>query len=291
MLTRYYEPTLGRFDTRDVLFGDPLNPTSLNQYVYGVGNPISNTDPTGMCPNPAVCPPPPTFNRQQRKEWNEAGRRMTETQSVVSAQSVESPAVGEPWPPRIWNRITNPNLDWHDRIATAWTFIQAHPEDGRDLIRDWTRYEKEQLGATIGDGSWNAIRHERNHGIEVLLSPFLAAARIRSENLAGGCRLRGPNGLQVCPSALPPIENVEILGFTINIIGGLTVGDYYLSSDGNEVTQRLLHHERRHSDWYAVMGAGSFMAEYAVESRTVGPCNFLEYAAGWRSGRYSFCSL
>jgi RHS repeat-associated protein len=93
MLARYYEPTLGRFDTRDVVFGDPLSPTSLNQYVYGVGNPISNNDLTGMCPNPAVCPPPPTFNRQQREEWYETGRHMTKAQSEPSTCGDCSPAV------------------------------------------------------------------------------------------------------------------------------------------------------------------------------------------------------
>lgn len=283
MLTRYYEPNLGRFDTRDVLFGELTDPTSLNQYVYGVDNPISNSDLTGMCPNPAVCPPPPTFNRQQRKEWAETGTRMTE------AQSVESPAVGEPWPPSVWNRITNPNLDWHERIDTAWTYIQAHPRHDRDLIRAWTRYEKERLGATIGDGSWNAIRQERNHGIDVLAFPFV----VRSERRGRGCEPRGSNGLVVCYSALPPIESVPIAGFTINITGGFTVGDVFLAVDDVKVTERLLHHERRHSDWYAIMGGLSFIAEYAIESRTVGPCNFLEYAAGWRSGGggYSSCSL
>ncbi|MGH3116169.1 MAG: RHS repeat-associated core domain-containing protein, partial [Gaiellales bacterium] len=48
MLTRLYEPTLGRFSIRDVLFGDPTAPVTLNQYVYGAGNPVTYTDPSGM---------------------------------------------------------------------------------------------------------------------------------------------------------------------------------------------------------------------------------------------------
>jgi hypothetical protein len=48
MLTRYYEPTLGRFDTRDLLFGDPADPTSLNLSVYAGNAPVTFTDPTGM---------------------------------------------------------------------------------------------------------------------------------------------------------------------------------------------------------------------------------------------------
>lgn len=50
MLTRLYEPTLVRFGVRDVLFGDPLNPLSLNLHVYGAANPVTYWDPTGMVP-------------------------------------------------------------------------------------------------------------------------------------------------------------------------------------------------------------------------------------------------
>jgi RHS repeat-associated protein len=50
MSARWYEPGLGRFSSRDVLFGDPMNPTSLNQFVYGADAPITFTDPAGMLP-------------------------------------------------------------------------------------------------------------------------------------------------------------------------------------------------------------------------------------------------
>ncbi|MGH9166603.1 MAG: RHS repeat-associated core domain-containing protein [Acidimicrobiia bacterium] len=59
MGTRQYLPSLGRFTTSDVLFGDPRNPTSLNQFVYAHDNPVSLSDPDGMCPrdpdNPGAC--------------------------------------------------------------------------------------------------------------------------------------------------------------------------------------------------------------------------------------------
>jgi RHS repeat-associated protein len=48
MTTRNYDPTMGEFTTQDVVFGDPTNPTSLNQYIYGQGSPVTFTDPTGM---------------------------------------------------------------------------------------------------------------------------------------------------------------------------------------------------------------------------------------------------
>ena len=125
MLTRYYDPTLGRFDTRDVLFGDLSNPTSLNQYVYGVDNPISNNDLTGMCPNPAVCPPPPTFNRQQRDEWFETGRKM------ARAQSVESPALDEPEPPPVLSLSQFARLSERRRILWLDQFTKFYS------LKDW----------------------------------------------------------------------------------------------------------------------------------------------------------
>lgn len=50
MTTRNYDPVLGRFITRDVVFGEPSSPLSLNQFAYGTGNPVTMLDPTGMIP-------------------------------------------------------------------------------------------------------------------------------------------------------------------------------------------------------------------------------------------------
>jgi RHS repeat-associated protein len=55
MLTRMYEPTLGRFSVRDPLMGTPTEPVSLNQYVYGQMNPVSLSDPTGLRPECGDC--------------------------------------------------------------------------------------------------------------------------------------------------------------------------------------------------------------------------------------------
>jgi RHS repeat-associated protein len=45
---RHLLPEVGRFSTRDVLFGDPATPVSLNRYAYGGANPVTMADPTGM---------------------------------------------------------------------------------------------------------------------------------------------------------------------------------------------------------------------------------------------------
>jgi RHS repeat-associated protein len=48
MGTRYYMPTTGRFTTRDVVFGDPSAPMSLNRFAYALMSPLRYIDPTGM---------------------------------------------------------------------------------------------------------------------------------------------------------------------------------------------------------------------------------------------------
>jgi len=48
MGARLYDPKLARFATQDTVFGDLTNPSSLNQFGYGNGNPVTMSDPTGM---------------------------------------------------------------------------------------------------------------------------------------------------------------------------------------------------------------------------------------------------
>ncbi len=48
MTTRLYDPTVGRFTSRDVLFGETTSPASMNQYGYAEGNPIAWSDPSGL---------------------------------------------------------------------------------------------------------------------------------------------------------------------------------------------------------------------------------------------------
>jgi RHS repeat-associated protein len=55
MAARWYNPTVGQFNTRDSLSLDPVtNPLSANRYSYVDNNPMLTTDPSGHCP---VCAP------------------------------------------------------------------------------------------------------------------------------------------------------------------------------------------------------------------------------------------
>jgi len=48
--TRWLAPQVGRFQTRDVLFGDTQSPGSMNQFGYAEGNPVTMSDNSGMGP-------------------------------------------------------------------------------------------------------------------------------------------------------------------------------------------------------------------------------------------------
>ncbi|HVJ48758.1 RHS repeat-associated core domain-containing protein [Desulfitobacterium sp.] len=47
---RYYDPSMGRFMTRDSYLGDITKPLSLNRYAYTMNNPVKYADPSGHRP-------------------------------------------------------------------------------------------------------------------------------------------------------------------------------------------------------------------------------------------------
>ncbi|HZD04635.1 MAG TPA: RHS repeat-associated core domain-containing protein, partial [Longimicrobiales bacterium] len=87
MGARLYAPSLGRFTTRDVLFGDLANPISLNQYVYGATSPVLNTDDLGLCANPSVCPAPSGSSSSQKKKWYSTGAAISPPPSYYGGMS------------------------------------------------------------------------------------------------------------------------------------------------------------------------------------------------------------
>jgi len=46
---RIYDPSLGRFMAADPAVGDETAPQELNRFSYVLNNPLSFTDPSGMC--------------------------------------------------------------------------------------------------------------------------------------------------------------------------------------------------------------------------------------------------
>jgi uncharacterized protein RhaS with RHS repeats len=48
MRARYYDPSIGRFISRDSIEGDIMQPQTQNAYSFVVNNPMANSDPSGM---------------------------------------------------------------------------------------------------------------------------------------------------------------------------------------------------------------------------------------------------
>lgn len=116
MVTRHYLPTLGRFITADQVFGNLMLPISLNRFSYAVGNPVSYTDPDGMCADPSFCPAPITSSRSSAERWYDTGSELNEPSygessgyhSYVTKLYVEHPDIRPPtFRLQFFNRLPN----------------------------------------------------------------------------------------------------------------------------------------------------------------------------------------
>ncbi len=134
MLTRYYEPTLGRFDTRDVLFGEATDPTSLNQYVYGADSPVTFTDPTGMslvAGGGGGC---------RSRACEQSLDQFYDDYVASHLEQFSLPSGDLPHMPPIMSFhkvMANPRLPMEQRVAAA-KFVYAHyGKQGRDIASQW----------------------------------------------------------------------------------------------------------------------------------------------------------
>jgi len=114
MGTRHYQPSLGRFSSRDVVPGDPLSPMSLNQHAYGVMNPITMWDPTGMAGCNAHDTDTKNCSREVRRELDARVRWSFHDYYV-------SPPPPEPAPPIAYNV----NASTAAREAGSWATAAA----------------------------------------------------------------------------------------------------------------------------------------------------------------------
>jgi hypothetical protein len=94
MTTRDYLPQIGRFSTRDVLYGEVGDPPSLNQFVYAGGSPVTYWDPLGMKGKVGGCdscevndPPTPSGDGSSHSDTEGEPSTQTESQSSRAARS------------------------------------------------------------------------------------------------------------------------------------------------------------------------------------------------------------
>lgn len=105
----YYDPTTGRFITKDTFAGYSTDPQSLNRYVYAYNNPVNMIDPSGHSP------------LEQSSSWFD---RMLNSRFVNSIQTVNNyfnQADPNGWKTLIGddvNLFLTPNLSVKEKIRT-----------------------------------------------------------------------------------------------------------------------------------------------------------------------------
>lgn len=172
MLTRYYEPTLGRLDTRDVLFGDPTDPSSLNLHVYGVDNPLSYTDPTGMSGKKGGAGP---------TDCGRACEAVIVAQIEAESEALGcpgcSPAVVNPQPPPVLSLSQFQRLPERQRIQWLDQFTAYYD------LEDWFSGIRGVLMAGVATGfldrgSWSSwVDASILHGIQEGMRTYRGAIR------------------------------------------------------------------------------------------------------------------
>jgi hypothetical protein len=261
------------------VFGDPLHPISLNQWVYGAANPITMWDPTGMSATPSTI--------------REAPSSIVPSSTVSALRESPAPYTPDPPPPVLesisFALMNDSALSWRERAGAASRLASLYGTEGANLVDDWLG----SLGgqdATIGlswsirllsagGGLWWLVRGLRNAG---LTNDAIAYAE------AHGGRCRGSaKATFVC------------YGMPVGTYGkdGTTIGNVFLTGvvEGGAASQgpswnALLGHELVHMDQWAEMGASGFTSNYALLGLLIGECNPFEAAAGYSAGGYGGCN-
>jgi RHS repeat-associated protein len=154
MLARLYEPTLGRFSSQDALLGEPADPLSLNQYMYGLSSPVTYDDPTGLCADPDICPPQVGFGTTQThshefvRQIDEAGERFEAAQEDVPPPRVEVQ------PASVYYQVLrNPEASDALRRMAADALISYYGTEGEAIVLNWV--EAQLLGSETS--TWSQI--------------------------------------------------------------------------------------------------------------------------------------
>jgi RHS repeat-associated protein len=170
MLARNYEPTLGRFDTRDVLFGDPASPSSLNLSVYAQDDPVTYSDPTGLCPIPWECPSATGFGGFHSQGWVATGQ--AHTRAEESRDEYQPPT------------LSQPGFDYLEAIARLLPRIRL-PLPTISLPSGIFSLEGEYVGPDYFNGSrWSLAFDMVTGSAEAASGPL----KVRIDDLAGQVR-------------------------------------------------------------------------------------------------------
>jgi RHS repeat-associated protein len=170
MGTRWYAAGLGRFTSRDVLFGDVIIPMSLNQLLYGGADPVSTYDPDGMCARPDFCPAPPGSSEAEKQAWYEKGAEVTGAQQGYAGASLDlyvyEVTHPNPPPPKLYAKAFKQLVRWADygrrNIQTSLGHSRWMFADGMGHLDETIESaEKDYPGARISMGAYRYWNEQR----------------------------------------------------------------------------------------------------------------------------------
>jgi RHS repeat-associated protein len=299
---RFYLPVLGRFTTRDVLFGELTSPGSLNQYGYGAANPITFIDPTGMkpCdPSKGRCVHSPYGsstsggsmaqahqNYQAAHPPSSPGSSYASPTATTSRPARPAPPPSPKAPPGIGRfvaQMEDPSLSWEARSAAADALIAEHPRMGPARVTEWLTSTFGPMNADLGivwhegqlrpgRSSWWIVRAYLNRDIT---GEFLAFAG----NTGANCTL-SRRAFWLCTGAARGTYGGA----------GTTYGNVFITRLSN-VPVPLQRHEEVHASQWARYGPDFYNIYLAVHLyfSPGNGCNYFEEEAGFRRGGYRWC--
>jgi len=289
---RNYDPSQGRFVTRDTLFGSLNSPMSLNQFVYGEDNPVSLTDPDGMCADPTECPPPPGAARSVVNRWHHLqsvgdfyASSSSEQRSAVGGSGLSIRVLLEPAEP--------PVLSIHQQqqvyMANYLRNLKTSGEQGDNcfMVCGWGRAAGGFTAHFPGD-VWHA-------GRLVLNGPATAAGVGWAMTHGGSCGMTGQLVVVCDHVSRKGMFGQAAFTFGSTVMTKMGRGDF-------ESVSGLMSHETKHTDQYAmfslvvgpVASGPTFVAAYGGAWGAAGiggrpECNIFERWAGYADGHYTEC--
>ncbi len=222
MLTRLYDPAIGRFISRDVLFGEPERPLSLNQFAYGDGNPITYSDPLGLCPagegsqmactHPAPPPPKPpappiATDPPQEHDYQAHARAGTERSSLAS------PAPSASSPPNPDLHVHGPH-DYNIVYGRDTFFIYGSQLDVYILDDDWLYFHLFVVGNPGHFGPKDFAGSESATQAEVVTSE---GHRYRMRSLSASPDPLNPDALIIEADATIPWDGSSVPDWTVEV--------------------------------------------------------------------------
>jgi len=220
---RYYDPTIGRFISADIIVQNPANPQSLNRYSYVFNNPLRYTDPSelivefedeeyilDMLEYDYDIPDDSPLG-QEIQEW-------VESRLVWAEFEEEAPGIAE----------------MLEESESVFTFSGVIPgQSGRSVLE------------TVGQVVFDAVG-QKHTAVNTLLGLKLAT-------MSNSASLRfGPGGTLVFEG----IDTNSTTGKLMdNVLGhpAFTVGYVILTSDP-QISVGTLEHELGHVTQYAILG-------------------------------------